>query len=176
MNHKKMTKLVHANAVAKRFWENHDLDKTLMLIIGEISEGIEADRIEKHANIEAYKEALHTGVSKKEAFEKYIKDSRGDEIADSVIRIYDLAGGYDYVLCEDPFFYSNSKNWFSVAKKCCKNLCFIEAGDDRNEDYLNKAFNDLWYISKLLEIDLEWHIREKIEYNATREPLHGKKY
>jgi NTP pyrophosphatase (non-canonical NTP hydrolase) len=66
----------------------------LMLIVSELGEALEANRKKRNPpNIEGFNLDRSHGVDFKKAFENnYIKDSFQDELADSVIRIGDLAG------------------------------------------------------------------------------------
>lgn len=60
--------------------------------------------------------------------------------------------------------YATFKHWFESHYK------------DTFEDEIADAIIRLLDLSAGLEIDIERHIQKKIEYNKTRERLHGKKY
>jgi hypothetical protein len=71
-----------------------------MLVVSELSEALEADRIDHHTTLERFQRAQdnhnpHSGVSKgqsfKNDFEYHIKDTFEDEIADAIIRLLDLS-------------------------------------------------------------------------------------
>ena len=47
---------------------------------------------------------------------------------------------------------------------------------DTFEDEISDAIIRLLDLSAGLDIDIEWHIQKKIQYNKTRGRLHGKKY
>lgn len=142
---------IHKNAKDKGFWDNKNITEKMiksglfsnveikavidafttqkiMLIVSELSEAVEADRIGRYANSEVYRSCKDAddmfeadkAEYVKSSFEQHVKDSFEDEIADSTIRLFDLAAG--------------------------------------------------------MNIDLDWHIQEKMKYNKTREKLHGKKY
>lgn len=134
-----LQKEIHANAVAKGFYDNQpEVGTQLMLIVSELGEALEAHRKGRWANfkymIERQKELLHSipkGLSETEylteakrikanLFEIHVKDTVEDELADALIRILDLA--------------------------------------------------------ESLKIDLEWFVLQKMEYNKSRERLHGKAY
>lgn len=122
-----LVKTAHDNAVAKGFYQEgqkKELGTLLMLVVSELGECLEADRHGKWAKSD---EAWYILDSKSETqkyknkwFEKEIKDSVQDEIADAFIRLADMCGYYN--------------------------------------------------------IDIDSQIRAKMNYNATREKLHGKKY
>lgn len=47
---------------------------------------------------------------------------------------------------------------------------------DTFEDELADAVIRILDMAGGLDIDLEWHIQQKVQYNTTRERLHGKQY
>lgn len=117
----------HNTAKEKGFWDKQDwnLGEKLMLITSELGEALEADRTNKKANYEEFNNFLrnsgkYTSEEYVAAFKANIKDSFQDEMADAIIRIFDLMGK--------------------------------------------------------MGIDMEYHITHKMNYNSTRDKLHGKKY
>ena len=123
-----LSKEIHENARNKGFWDKErNTGEMLMLVVSELSEALEADRIDHLADTSYINEMEAGGytwenskLSFETAFKKSVKNSFEDELADAMIRIMDLA---------------HSRG-----------------------------------------IDLEWHIRQKMNYNATRQHMHGKKY
>ena len=94
-----LARQIHQNAKNKGFWnEKREMGTLLMLCVSELTEAMEADRRGKYANLESYeKESNYVskyGFEKKpsEIFERNIKDSFEDELADTIIRILDLCG------------------------------------------------------------------------------------
>lgn len=128
MKLKELMTEIHEDNVKKGFWENKETKNTgelLMLCVSELSEALEAHRKEKFANIVQFNQdrqttPFHEESATIQAFKDNIKDTFEDEIADTVIRLFDLCEGFG--------------------------------------------------------IDLETHIRLKIEYNKTRPYKHGKLY
>ena len=137
---------VQHEAVVKKGFEPQPVATNLMLIVSELSEALEADRHDRHADYDAFENALpkayigmnggvlfelknneQTPINKdyarslyKAAFEKHVKDSFEDEIADAFLRLMDLCGEHG--------------------------------------------------------IDIEKHIRAKFVYNTMRPTKHGKAY
>lgn len=118
----------HKIAKEKGFWDRErNVGEMLMLIVSELGEAIEAHRKGRRVNsdiISVINESDINGLSKDNKFISFfnenIKDTFEDEIADAVIRLFDMCEG--------------------------------------------------------LGIDIEKYILLKLEYNKTREKLHGKKY
>lgn len=73
------------------------LPTSLMLIVGELSEAVEADRKGRHAKVSPRtiigNEAMYTTPEEYKAiFERDIKDTIEDELADTLIRLMDFCG------------------------------------------------------------------------------------
>ena len=120
---------IHNNSVAKGFWNepNTNITEKIMLVVTELSEAVEAMRkldvnelivgiVQCNEIISDFDITGYCGHN----FKEFIKDSVGDEFADSIIRILDLCGR--------------------------------------------------------LGIDIEGHIKYKMEYNSTRAHMHGKTF
>lgn len=123
MEIKQTMKEIYQNNVEKGFWDNpRNIGEMLMLVTSELAEGLEADRKGRRADIALFDLMFNKmeGVFPKSTFEITIKDTFEDEMADAVIRIFDMCEG--------------------------------------------------------MGIDLEKHIKYKMQYNKTREKLHGKNY
>lgn len=166
----------------------HDIELSnehyLMLVITELSEAVEADRKDRHADIAKFKEWQGNSLSLseetrikrfKEDFEAYIKDTVEDELSDTTIRLLDLAGLRNLNL-----------NRFAIAYVVSKKKTFTEniyaiMKDIMNykyslEEQVNYAITQLFCLADILGIDLMWHIEQKMKYNEMRENKHGKKY
>lgn len=169
----------------KRFSEEH----FLCLIILELMEAVEADRKGKHADRESFKssyedEEPHDDVNFKYCFEKYIKDTIPDELSEAVIRLLDLAGLRGISL-ESASNDINSEYMDDIACMYSQ-LSFTEAiysifiKPIVDYKYLSTIVNEMIFsifaLAKHLDIDLLWHIEQKMRYNELRPKFHGKKY
>jgi len=104
MELKQLIEQCHATAREKGFWDqDRNFGELLMLIVSELGEALEAHRAGKMADISFFTKK-HQNVTKK-SFEKYIKGTVEEEIADTFIRLFDLCGGMGM----DIEFFLNAK-------------------------------------------------------------------
>ena len=96
----------HQEVIEKGF-TNFEVPNLLMLIVSELSEALEADRKDRHADYEAFRKEFEARSARvgnnsefrrmiyKETFEQMCKNTFEDEIADAFLRLMDLCGAYD---------------------------------------------------------------------------------
>ena len=158
------------------------------LVISELMEAVETDRKGKRANVDRYNkkiansricQGLDPDIPKERGYEvaynETIKGSIEEELADAVIRLLDLAGLRNLNL-----------NRFALVNVVSKKKTFTEniysiVKDITNykytlEELVNYAITQVFVLSDILDIDLLWHIEQKMKYNELREKMHGKKY
>lgn len=187
MTYNDLTEKVHSNAVKHGFWdEKRSNEHCLMLVITEIAEMVEADRRGKHPfEPESHKDACmrHDGDIKWDligfgnSFVTHIKDTVEDEMADVAIRLFDLAGalGIDFEKMKPCRYYrafdkfSFTENAFALCKGLSRDVIGIEKRIQFGIAYVNE-----W--AKSLDIDLWWHIMQKMRYNESRPIRHNKAY
>lgn len=95
MNINDTAKAIHNINVEKGFWENtRNKGELLMLVVSELAEALEADRKNRYSSCKPEDiAALADDADFNESFSKHIKDTFEDEIADAVIRLFDMSVG-----------------------------------------------------------------------------------
>lgn len=202
MNTETIQKLIgeaYQNAKQKGFHDEHYSDKHyIALIITELSEMVEAHRKNKRCELGAdglkrLSKLTADNLFSKE-FECNVKDTYEDEIADTIIRTFDLAGLRNITLLSIEDNYKNFvdeiedislEKLIEDSLEYLSNLTVTELLYEIVREYLNgntlkdnlqTILETILLFGRLHKIDLETHIRLKMRYNATRPALHGKKY
>ena len=190
-NLNELSQAVHENAVKHGWWERDpSIEHCLMLVVTEVAEMVEADRAGRYSNLERtnigpatntmrenLREAIETSKSFHVVFESFIKNTVEDEMADVVIRLLDLAGrlGIDFDKFSPNKYhrafdrFSFTENAFALTKGLCR----------ENINIFKRIQFGIHYVSewaKCRGFHLDWHVRAKMRYNATRPFKYGKKY
>ena len=177
----------HEAAKAKGWWDEPSSMPTLKaLIISELCEALEADRIGRHANVAYFKHRLteiensiNSPVQNevllqhyKTLFKSHIKDSVSDELADAAIRILDVLGW------NKKFFDGFTVLPYLDHEQFSENIYDIisEVVESRGAMFLSKPLRYIEALAEQLNIDLIWHIEAKLRYNELRQRKHGKSY
>ena len=174
MNYNKLAEEAHENAVKHGFWETKvSNEHCLMLVITEIAEMVEAHRVCRKAKTAAYNDMPNKQIG----FEKFIKNTMEDEMADIVIRLADLAGalGVDFTKMQPCRYYrafskfSFTENAFALCKGLSKDAIGIEKRIQFGLDFITK-----W--AQELNIELAFFVAQKMRYNVMRPYRNGKQY
>lgn len=168
----------YATACNKGFHDEKKSDEHyLMLVITEIAEAVQADRKGLRADRERYDYAVDRGMCSdmEECFEKYIKNSIEDELADIVIRLLDFCGmkGIAFNSRNDDFSFTRLTYKSKPFTDVMFDLCSMITGYDPNLEIIVRCV--IYYCEKH-GIDILWHIEQKMEYNRTRPRMHNAKY
>lgn len=186
MNYTKLSKEIHENAVNHGFWENNpSKEHCLMLILSEVAEALEADRKSRHSAIiqsfdidlsVAYKHEDCKGYYKT-LFEKNVKNTVEDEMADIIIRLLDLGGalGMDFDKIAPCKYYRDFEkfSFCECAYGLCRGLC-REITSVEKRIMFGLRYMEMW--CEYLKIDIEFFVKHKMQYNAMRPYKHGKNY
>lgn len=162
--------------------EPHSVEHLKCLIISELMEAVEADRKGKHADFRAFDVRLCVGRGSKDVTVSYdynfrlcIKDTVEDELADACIRIFDLAGAknidLDFEVEQTPGILPNGTFTENVYR-----TIHTLVGCEFLNRCLALTLVRIFSIAEKMNIDIEWHIRLKMEYNNSRPYKHGKRY
>lgn len=172
--------------------ENLSDEHFLCLVISELMEAVEADRKEKHANMNKFNQKMDYflyelqlygesyDIAYREMFEDHIKDTVEDELADACIRLLDLAGlrktdlgeiNEDELKCSEGFFdWTFTESIFSIV---C-DITDLDFFDKYPFDaYLRASIRLIMGFAVKRNIDIFWHIEQKIKYNELRPYKHG---
>lgn len=174
--------------------ENLSNEHFLCLVISELMEAVEADRKEKHANMNKFNQKMDYflyelqlygesyDIAYREMFEDHIKDTVEDELADACIRLLDLAGlrkadlgetNEDELKCSEGFFdWTFTESIFSIV---C-DITDLDFFDKYPFDaYLRASIRLIMGFAVKRNIDIFWHIEQKMKYNELRPFMHGGK-
>jgi len=178
----------HKTAVERGFYEEVKPDAFYLgLVMSEAGEAINADRKGKRANVVRFSEDMELGHPFKESFEKHIKDSMEDEIADIVIRLLDFSGlkGYTLLISGHSALPSTAiVDEFASNGLSGTLFALIGALSDSLDDDSTEAtvviviniFIDCFKKITGRDYDLLWFVEQKMRYNDLRPRLNGKKY
>lgn len=181
-----LARIAHSNAKAKGFWETARPEKeSLILIVSEIAEALEAARKGKFCAKENFTEALNIyreigreSIIPNEvsgAFGIYFNDfCRGtfeEEIADTFIRILDLMEERKQVFQVEEMLEANeTRVGFYIP------MILFDITAHVMKDDLNEAIFLLYLLSQEKGFDLILWTRMKMKYNETRGYKHGKQF
>lgn len=166
--------------------ENLSDEHFLCLVISELMEAVEADRKEKHADTKKFNQELDYYIHEmklygenydkayRDVFEYYLKDSVEDELADACIRLLDLAGLRNCELLYMDSLYIEEISFTEFSYMFCS---FITNPDKSQKDWLKLhiscSLGRIFSWCRAKNIDIAWHIEQKIKYNELRPYKHG---
>lgn len=170
----------------------HDEEKSnahwMMLAISEVAEMVEADRKNRHATYSAvdycekHPEDINT-ESRMRYFERDVKNSLEDELADVCIRIFDFLGekGIEPVIFDDKNdAWDRLYDRMTVCEQCYQLVQFISGIENDSVSYIAQFAGVVLLFccdfAEAHDINLIWHIEHKMEYNKHRAHKHGKNY
>ena len=192
---------IYSDNKEKGFW-NPPIDsiQKIVLIQSEMFEALEAHRKGRQSGDPNLCESKMADLTEfNDYFVEHIKDSLQDELADVMIRILDMAGGfqihinYQYINTSLQFWDDKhqslglmKKAYYSfpscvlefahIINEYIKNDLSSLAADKVMEKGLNTMFEFTCSLAQHLRIDLWLHVHLKLAYNRSRAFRHGKKY
>lgn len=190
MNWNELRDKAYQSAMEHGFYDKktYSDEHYIMQIICEVAEMVEADRKGEFANVEAFKNSdTDNDEDFKDEFNLFIKDSLEDEMADIAINVLSYSGlkGYeidlyihnilDYFMQLGGFMKLNC-SICEFALRITKKLAEIESDTKHVDNKLASIIAALYTVAQENNIDLLWHIEQKMKYNETRPRLNGKAY
>lgn len=179
----------HAEMVEKGFWSGRSMVKKTLLILGELGEALEAHRKNKRCSIaiSIFENKNFENELIRTKFEKEVKDTFEDEIADTMLRLLDFCVYFDKMkyLQDTPemslyklTFDAIQANVADFVKNGASTLdaLLFEANDNCLRFKTLSVYICLLEIAKLMNFDLWAHVQAKRKYNKTRPFMFGKKY
>lgn len=160
----------HEEKKSNRHW--------LCLVISELMEAVEADRKGRHANVNMYHEICRSyipSIPKKNgfifAYEETIKGTVEEELADACIRLFDYAGVTGYDLDDFDYNESDTDNYSEMTfTESMYNITnYIMEWD------ITVVLDEIFAFCRDRNIDIFWHIKQKMKYNELRPYKHGDK-
>lgn len=149
-----------------------------MLIITEIAEAVQADRMGLHVHKaikDRYKDFV---IDAEEPFEPFYRSEISgrveDELADIIIRMLDYCGMRKIEFREDndgfPF---DRLTAFRTFPEAMYDLCDMIVRTDLCGEF---SLRCVIYYCESLSIDILWFVEMKMRYNETRPKMHNRRY
>jgi hypothetical protein len=181
---------INSGNALKGFWNQPiNYSEKLVLVCTELSEAIDAHRKGLFANDQITINMQTPDSEFKALYEREVKGSVDEELADAAIRIFDFMGRLRIPISEkyllpnglevDPEYFNFADYVGDIMSYVLEARGFngaVNLDNDRGGRQLNTALAMIESLCKKLEIDLYFHMDLKVKYNSFREYLHGKKY
>ena len=167
-------------AAQKKGWHDEPLSNDHMkcLIVTEMSEVVQADRLGNRARLKEFEQKVgcYNPNCIPHMFKRYIKDTVEDELADVAIRCFDFAGANNIDLSEYPNCgymikpdKSLTENIYAIMREFMNPALHIE-------EQVRITLNLVFKLAENMGIELHSFIEMKMEYNKFRGYKNGKKY
>lgn len=165
------------NAKEHGFHDKHQSGSLLlMLIITEISEAVEADRCNKHANFELFNSVSYeqSDDDYRYRFEKYIKNTFEDEIADVIIRLLDYMGwiGISFNVSCPSVKINADIDFYEIAFDWTQWIGYSSLIGSFDPSML---LTEIFDYCKQAQIPIHKYVGLKMKYNRLRPRMHGGK-
>lgn len=179
MDLQKLSQEAFETAKAHGWHDEEQPDETyLMLIITEIAEAVQADRKDRHTDVDLFKALLETYADDdavfKYEFETHVKNSVEDELSDIIIRCLDYSALRGICLDNVPIFITDYCRDKSIAKRDFPTFAYFLTFKAVNGDVTDVLARVLAYC-KLKGIDIDFFVEQKMRYNKLRDYKHGNK-
>lgn len=184
MNLNELRDKAYRNAVVHGWHEEDKSDSHwLCLVISELMEAVEADRKGKHSDIDNYNRyingmTIETNTERPfmVAYDMFIKGSVEEELADVCIRIFDLAGLRNIDLDDFDYEGSDTMDYYGMSfTESMFHISRMATNKFYTGEFIALLLNEIFAFCQDREIDIFWHIEQKMKYNELRPYKHGNK-
>lgn len=153
------------------------------LVVCELAEAIEADRAETKADLVCFETCManaYKGEIRPDwyefAYKRCIKGSIEEELADTVIRLLDLAGAHGYDLMRGGVMVGCIHNGRAFTENVWEIVQVLTSKRMTVQERIMSGVVAVEILAAAYEIDLWWHVQAKMRYNHNMPYKHGKKY
>ncbi len=177
MDLQKLSQEAFETAKAHGWHDEEQPDETyLMLIITEIAEAVQADRKDRHTDVDLFKALLETYADDdalwKYEFETHVKNSVEDELSDIIIHCLDYSALRGIGLDRVPSYATSYCIDKSIAKHDFPTFAYFLTFKAVNGDVTDVLARVIAYC-KLKNIDIDFFVEQKMRYNKLRDYKHG---
>jgi NTP pyrophosphatase (non-canonical NTP hydrolase) len=161
--------------------DDSTIDKHLTGIVSELYEVYEAHRSGNFTNKKIYtthwfNNPNHLSKTWCDSYIKNVKDSLEDEVTDLFIRIFNLAAHLNIKLNDIYPDTDKLENYTIDNQIIFINKSILYFPNAKFKKWFDQVLNTLYGFCSIYGINIKIHIEAKIEFNKSREYLHGKKY
>lgn len=184
-NLNELAQKIHESNKLRGFDVSKDnIGQTLMLIVGEMSEALDAHQCGRFVPENSVECCLTTESIQilTDVFERHIKNTFEDELADIVIRTLDFCAAFG-VDVEHAYKRTCAFHYDNIGEMllyCTEAITTYKKSSSTygtmQSIYIAKPIKVVEKIAKFHDINLEKHIALKMRYNETRPYKHGKLY
>lgn len=193
-NLNELARKIHESNKLRGFDAAQDnIGQSLMLIVGEISEAMDAHQCGRFADMKEYDAEIKylaenfptaniEGGFLLNPFEKYIKNTFEDELADIVMRTLDFCAAFGVDIDEAYSETCSSvrdnvgEALFNATSAITSYYNFAKRYDKMTSVHIARPIHIVKTLAIRHDIDIKKHIELKMRYNETRPYKHGKRY
>ena len=161
--------------------DNSTIGKHITGIISELYETYESHRSGNFTNKNIYTTNWFNNPNSLsntwcDLYIKNVKDTFEDEATDIIIRIFNLAAHLNIKLNDIYAYTDNLENIDLDQQIIFLNKSILDFPNAKFVTWFDRLLNNLYGFCRINGINIRIHIEAKIEFNKSREYLHGKDY
>lgn len=163
------------------YTDDTPIEKHITGILSELFEAYESHRLGSFTNKDVYNKNWinnpnYLSITWRQLYLKLIKDTFEDEITDLFIRVFNLSSYLKIDLKDVTPYYEHIQDKNIDQQIIHIDQLILQYNDMTPRLWFSVLLNTLYGFCNIYEINLKVHLAAKIEYNKSREYLHGKVY